>query len=95
MTYYGISSTAATLQAPANLSAAPVHSHMTSQIGLSWTDNSSTETGYLVELRLMPLLRQFVPSQPLAVLTFNRATICLSVILFGLTKCLTDMILCR
>jgi O-glycosyl hydrolase len=48
-TFYGVSSTAASLQAPTNAMAAPVQGSMYSQIGLSWSDNSSSETAYTVE----------------------------------------------
>lgn len=49
VTYYGISSTASTLQAPTNLMAAPVQGNMAGQIGLSWSDNSTSESAYTVE----------------------------------------------
>ena len=49
VTFYGVSSTAATLQAPTNVMAAPVQGYMASRIGLSWSDNSSSETAYTVE----------------------------------------------
>ena len=49
VTFYGVSSTAAPLQAPTNVMAAPVQGYMASQIGLSWSDNSSSETAYTVE----------------------------------------------
>jgi O-glycosyl hydrolase len=49
VTYYGISSSAPTLQAPDNLHAAPVYQNLNSQIVLSWSDNSSSETAYTVE----------------------------------------------
>jgi O-glycosyl hydrolase len=49
VTFYGVSSTAAPLQAPTNVMATPVQGYMTSRIGLSWSDNSSSETAYTVE----------------------------------------------
>jgi O-glycosyl hydrolase len=49
VTYYGVSSDAATLQTPVNLSASPNYGALTTQMALSWTDNSSSETGYTVE----------------------------------------------
>jgi O-glycosyl hydrolase len=49
VTYYGMSSDAATLQAPVRLYAGTKSGSQTSQIALSWTDNSTSETGYTVE----------------------------------------------
>jgi O-glycosyl hydrolase len=49
VTYYGTSDSAAPVQAPGNLYAAPLYGNPASQIALSWADNSSAETGYTVE----------------------------------------------
>lgn len=49
VTYYGQASGAATLQTPVRLTAATEYGHQTSQIALSWTDNSSTETGLTLQ----------------------------------------------
>lgn len=49
VTYYGIASTAPALQAPGNLKALPQYQNLSSQIALSWSDNSSSETNYTVE----------------------------------------------
>ncbi|MGA2063196.1 MAG: LamG-like jellyroll fold domain-containing protein, partial [Thermoguttaceae bacterium] len=49
VTYTGISSTAPTIQAPTNLCALPQYQNQTTQIALSWDDNSTTEANYTVE----------------------------------------------
>src|SRR5207248_2354603 len=49
VTYYGVSATAATLQAPTNLYVAPAYGNLASQMTLSWADNSSAESAYTVE----------------------------------------------
>jgi glucuronoarabinoxylan endo-1,4-beta-xylanase len=49
VTFYGQSSTAATLQAPTDVSASPVQGYTTSRVALAWSDNSSSETAYTVE----------------------------------------------
>lgn len=49
ITFYGVSSAAPTLQAPSALKAGVKYGSASSQIALSWTDNSTAETGYAVE----------------------------------------------
>jgi len=49
VTYTGFSSDAPTLQAPTNLRALPQYQNQTTQIALSWDDNSTTESDYTVE----------------------------------------------
>ncbi len=49
VTFYGISNSAPTVQPPTNLTAAAVQGSTTSQIVLTWADNSSEENGYTVE----------------------------------------------
>jgi glucuronoarabinoxylan endo-1,4-beta-xylanase len=49
VTYYGTLASAAPLQAPTNLFAAASYNNTATQIAISWSDNSSAETGYTVE----------------------------------------------
>jgi O-glycosyl hydrolase len=49
VTYYGTLSGVATLQAPTSLKVAPQYQNSKTQLALSWTDNSSSETAYTVE----------------------------------------------
>lgn len=49
ITFTGQSSASPTLEPPTNLTVNPVQNNLTTQLALSWNDNSSSETAYTVE----------------------------------------------